>query len=60
MPDEVLRPSVEQPEGSITTATMIERSIVLLLVIGLLVGVLAVLWPFATAILFGTALAIAT
>src|SRR5215472_3214040 len=39
--------------------TLIEYSIVLLLVIGVLVGVLTVLWPFTTAILFGAILAIA-
>ena len=39
---------------------LIEYSIVLLLVVGLLLGVLTVLWPFTTAILFGTTLAIAT
>jgi len=39
--------------------TLIERSIVLLLVAGLLIGVAAVLRPFTTAILFGTILAIA-
>src|SRR6478752_5614136 len=37
--------------------TLIERSIVLLLAIGLLIGVVAVLRPFTTAILFGTTLA---
>jgi predicted PurR-regulated permease PerM len=38
---------------------LIETSIVLLLVVGLLLGVLTVLWPFTTAILFGATLAIA-
>jgi predicted PurR-regulated permease PerM len=38
---------------------LIERSVVLLLVVGLLIGVAAVLRPFTTAILFGTTLAIA-
>jgi predicted PurR-regulated permease PerM len=38
---------------------LIEYSIVLLLVGGLLLGVLTVLWPFTTAILFGATLAIA-
>ncbi len=38
---------------------LIERSIVLLLVVGLLIGVALVLRPFATAILFGAMLAIA-
>ena len=38
---------------------MIERSILVLLVVGLLIGVLAVVKPFTTAILFGASLAIA-
>src|SRR5436305_8135640 len=38
---------------------LIERAVMLLLFAGLLLGVLAVLWPFGTAILFGTILAIA-
>ena len=37
----------------------IERGIIALILLGLLVGVLAILQPFTTAILFGTALAIA-
>src|SRR5215472_4407645 len=44
---------------AISTAQLLERVILLLLFAGLLVGVLAVLRPFATAILFGTILAIA-
>jgi predicted PurR-regulated permease PerM len=39
---------------------LIERSILVVLVIGLLVGVLAVIKPFTTAILFGAALATAS
>ena len=38
---------------------MIERSILVLLVVGLLIGVLAVVKPFTTAILFDAALAAA-
>jgi predicted PurR-regulated permease PerM len=38
---------------------MIERSVLVLLVVGLLIGVLAVVKPFTTAILFGASLAIA-
>jgi len=38
---------------------LIERSILVLLVVGLLIGVLAVVKPFTTAILFGAALATA-
>ena len=41
------------------TTLLIERSLALLLVLGLVLGVLAVLRPFTTAILFGGALAIA-
>ena len=42
-----------------STMKLIEYSIVLLLVVGLLLGVLTVLWPFTTAILFGATLTIA-
>ena len=38
---------------------LLERAVLLLLFAGLVIGVLAVLRPFATAILFGTILAIA-
>src|SRR3954468_12071174 len=48
-----------EPSNSLGMVTLIERSIVLLLVIGLLIGVAAVLRPFTTAILFGATLAIA-
>src|SRR6478735_4974925 len=41
------------------TRQLLERVVLLLLFAGLLVGVLAVLRPFATAILFGAILAIA-
>jgi predicted PurR-regulated permease PerM len=41
------------------TMRLIEQSIVLLLVVTVIVGVLTVLWPFTTAILFGSTLAIA-
>jgi predicted PurR-regulated permease PerM len=50
------RDDAHQPLG---TMRLIELSIVLLLVLGLLVGVLLVLWPFTTAILFGASLSIA-
>ena len=43
----------------IGTTQLLERAVLLLLFAGLLLGVLAVLRPFATAILFGTILAIA-
>jgi predicted PurR-regulated permease PerM len=45
--------------AAIGTTQLLERSVMLLLFAGLLLGVLAVLRPFATAILFGTILAIA-
>jgi predicted PurR-regulated permease PerM len=41
------------------TTQLLERSVLLLLFAGLVIGVLAVLRPFTTAILFGTILAIA-
>jgi predicted PurR-regulated permease PerM len=41
------------------TMRLIEQSIVLLLVVTVIVGMLTVLWPFTTAILFGSTLAIA-
>jgi len=58
MPNDTARLGDSQP--SLSTTTLIERSIVVLLVIGLLLGVLTVLWPFTIAILFGATLAIAT
>jgi predicted PurR-regulated permease PerM len=45
--------------AGISTTQLLERAILLLLFTGLILGVLAVLRPFATAILFGTILAIA-
>ena len=57
-PDDTARAGETQPPFGIMQ--LIEYSIVLLLVVGLLLGVLTVLWPFTTAILFGTTLAIAT
>src|SRR3954465_10161127 len=45
--------------AAISTTQLLERPILLLLLAGLIIGVLAVLRPFATAILFGTILAIA-
>lgn len=57
MPDDVTRREVHH-SGPLNPAELIERSVVLLLFAGLLIGVLAVLRPFATAILFGATLAI--
>ena len=45
--------------GPSGTTQLLERAILLLLFAGLLIGVLAVLRPFATAIMFGAILAIA-
>src|SRR5215203_3814342 len=55
-------PSLEQELRTAAargTTQLLERAVMLLLFAGLLLGVLAVLRPFATAILFGTILAIA-
>ena len=59
MPDEADRPDGTRPPNTLGTVGLIEHSIVLLLVVGLLLGVRAVLRPFTTAILFGATLAIA-
>src|SRR6516162_2215201 len=55
-------PSLEERAGiaaSTGTTQLLERAFMLLLFAGLLLGILAVLRPFATAILFGAILAIA-
>src|SRR5215471_4064650 len=57
MPNDAAPDDNWRPE--LGTAGLIERSITLLLVVVLLLGVLAVLKPFAAAILFGATLAIA-
>jgi predicted PurR-regulated permease PerM len=57
--DDVDRFSSPDRRGGLGTAGLIERSITLLLVVVLLIGVLAILKPFAAAILFGATLAIA-
>src|ERR1700730_5140329 len=59
MPDERRQPTEERIQDSVARVAMIERSILVLLVVGLLIGVLAVVKPFTTAILFGAALATA-
>jgi predicted PurR-regulated permease PerM len=59
MPDEARRLDPVYPPPAWGTVALIERSLVLLLVLGLLVGVAAVLKPFVSAILFGAILAIA-
>jgi predicted PurR-regulated permease PerM len=48
-----------QPTDGAARMAMIERSILTLLLVGLLIGVIAVVKPFTTAILFGAALATA-
>ena len=55
-------PSVEgaaHPASASGTTQLLERTVLLLLFAGLLLGILAVLLPFTTAILFGAILAIA-
>src|SRR3954464_9504446 len=60
MADELPSPQDEARVAAATgTAQLLERVVLLLLFAGLLIGVLAVLRPFATAILFGAILAIA-
>ena len=56
------RPSLEdeaRAAASTGTTQLLERAFMLLLFAGLLLGILAVLLPFTTAILFGASLAIA-
>lgn len=53
------RPTVDLLPDVPTRMLLIERSILLLLVVGLFVSVVAILRPFMTPILFGGALAIA-
>lgn len=57
--DELRRPSDERAQDAAARVAFIERSILVLLVIGLFIGVLAIIKPFTTAILFGAALATA-
>ena len=54
------RSTVVEPAATANTAMLVERSVVLLLVGLLLLGVALVLRPFATAILFALILAVAT
>ncbi|WP_372620819.1 AI-2E family transporter [Falsiroseomonas sp.] len=49
----------QQPPGPGGVGGTIERALALIVVGAVLVGILAVLWPFATAIMFGAILAIA-
>ncbi len=59
MTDEYHRLIDERPPGSIPRVTLIERGVLVLLVVGLLIGVLAIVKPFTIAILFGATLATA-
>ena len=59
MPDEFRQQAYEGTPDDSGRVALIERSILVLLVVGLLIGVLAIVKPFTTAILFGAALATA-
>ena len=59
MPDEAHRPADERVPDIAARVALIERSILVLLVVGLFLGVLAIVRPFTTAILFGATLATA-
>ena len=59
MPDELRQPAYEGTPDDTARMALIERSILVLLVVGLLIGVLAIVKPFTTAILFGASLATA-
>jgi predicted PurR-regulated permease PerM len=60
MADELRQRADDRTPDVTGRVALIERSILVVLVIGLLVGVLAVVKPFTTAILFGGALATAS
>ncbi len=59
MADEFRQPADGQARDSTARMALIERSILVLLFVGLFIGVLAIVKPFTTAILFGAALATA-
>jgi predicted PurR-regulated permease PerM len=59
MPDERVHATDERPPAISGRVALIERSILVLLFVGLLVGVLAIVKPFTIAILFGATLATA-
>jgi predicted PurR-regulated permease PerM len=59
MPDEIDRPVEGPGADAAATVALIERSILVLLFVGLFIGVLAIVRPFTTAILFGAILATA-
>jgi predicted PurR-regulated permease PerM len=60
MAAEFRRATDERSPDVTARVALIERSILVLLVVGLFIGVLAIVKPFTTAILFGAALATAT
>jgi predicted PurR-regulated permease PerM len=57
--EELRQPTEERARDDVARVALIERSILVLVVVGLIVGVLAVVKPFTTAILFGASLATA-
>src|SRR5215467_16166296 len=59
MANELPSPEGKAPAAAIGNTQLLERAVLLLLFGGLLLGILAVLLPFTTAILFGAILAIA-
>jgi len=59
MADELRQLVEERMRDDAARVALIERSILVLLVVGLFIGVLAIVKPFTTAILFGAALATA-
>ena len=59
MADELRQPADERMPDITARVALIERSILALLVVGLFIGVLTIVKPFTTAILFGAALAAA-
>jgi predicted PurR-regulated permease PerM len=59
MANELRQPTDERASDDAARVVLIERSIVVLFVVGLFIGVLAIVKPFTTAILFGAALATA-
>jgi predicted PurR-regulated permease PerM len=59
MTDKISEPTRELVPDFATRVMLIERCILVLLIVGLLVGVLTIVKPFTTAILFGGAIAVA-
>jgi predicted PurR-regulated permease PerM len=59
MPDKIAEPPRELVPDFATRVALIERSILVLLIVGLSIGVWTIVKPFTTAILFGGAIAVA-